>query len=193
MNDHPSPLLGAGSFVFADRTGAPILIRRVIPADAEAVIAFIKHTDGESTFMTREPGEFAIAVETERRYLAHVDGRPNALFLTAWDGTELIGSIDFHGGARRRTAHTGEFGLVVRRSHWGRGIGSRLLDALLAWARASAVVTKIKLRVRADNLAAIALYQARGFIEEGRFRAELVIDDAPVDVLAMAWFPDPNA
>lgn len=183
----------AGSFVFTDASGRAILVRRVIPADAEAVIAFIKHTDTESPNMTREPGEFTMAVETERRFLAHVDGRHNALFLTAWDGAELIGTIDFHGGSRHRTAHTGEFGLVVRRSHWGRGIGGRLLDALLAWARTSAVVSKIKLRVRADNHAAIALYRARGFVEEGRLRAEMVIDGVAVDVLAMAWFPAPIA
>lgn len=191
----PAPQASAagGSFVFTDASGRPILVRRVIPADAEAMIAFIKDTDAESTNMTREPGEFTMAVETERRFLAHVDGRPNALFLTAWDGAELIGTIDFHGGSRRRTAHTGEFGLVVRRSHWGRGIGGCLLNALLAWARTSAVVSKIKLRVRADNHAAIALYRARGFVEEGRFRAEMVIDGVAVDVLAMAWFPVPIA
>lgn len=181
------------SFVFTDRAGAAILVRRVLPADAEAVIAFVKQTDGESPFLSREPGEFAMAVEVERRFLAHVDGRPNALYLTAWDGRELIGMIDFHGGNRRRTAHAGEFGLVVRRSHWGRGVGGRLLDALLGWARAHAGVRKIKLRVRADNTAAIALYRARGFVEEGRFRADLVIEGTPLDVLAMAWFPDPDA
>lgn len=180
-------------FVFADKTGAPIYVRRAIPADAEAVIAFIKHTDGESPYMTREAGEYAMAVETERRFLAHVDGRPNALFLTAWDHGELVGTIDFHGGTRRRTAHAGEFGLVVRRSHWGRGIGGALLDALLAWARGHAAVTKVKLRVRADNAAALALYEARGFEVEGRLRAEVVVDGAPMDVLAMAWFADRDA
>lgn len=180
-------------FVFADKSGAPIYVRRVLPADAEAIVAFIKRTDGESTFMTREPGEYAMALETERRFLAHVDGRPNALYLTAWDHGELVATIDFHGGTRRRTAHAGEFGLVVRRSHWGRGIGGALLDALLAWARATEAVAKVKLRVRADNASAIALYEARGFVVEGRLRAEMVVDGAPMDVLAMAWFADPDA
>ena len=180
----------AAGFVFTDRAGRAILVRRAIPADAEAIIAFIKRTDGESTFLTREPGEFTMAVETERRFLAHVDGRPNALYLTAWDGPELVGTIDFHGGSRRRTAHAGEFGLVVRRSHGGQGLGGRLLDALLGWARAAEGVRKVRLRVRADNAGAIALYRARGFVEEGRLRAELLIDGEPMDVLLMAWFAD---
>ena len=81
----------------------------------------------------------------------------------------------------------------MRRSHWGRGVGGALLDALLAWARGNPAVTKVKLRVRADNAAAIALYEARGFEVEGRLRGEMVIDGAPMDVLAMAWFADRHA
>ena len=128
-------------------------------------------------------------LETERRYLAHVDGRANALFLLAWDGGEIIGTLDFHGGNRRRTQHAGEFGLVVRRSHWGRGIGGRLLDTLVAWARTTPEIAKIKLRVQADNAAALALYRARGFTEEGVLRAEMIVDGRPIDVVLMALWP----
>ena len=173
---------------FVDRRGAPILIRRALPADAEHVIAFVRATDTESTFLTREAGEFAMALDVERRYLAHVDGRPNAIYLTAWDAGELVGTIDFHGGNRRRTGHAGEFGLAVRRSHWGRGLGGQLLDVMLAWAAATGLVAKVKLKVQVGNERAIALYRSRGFVDEGLFRAEVMVDGVPVDVLAMARF-----
>lgn len=174
--------------LFVDRRGAPILIRRAIPADAEHVVDFVKATDTESTFLTREAGEFAMAIDVERRYLAHVDGRPNAIFLTAWDAGALVATLDFHGGNRRRTGHAGEFGLAVRRSHWGRGLGGRLLDVMLAWAGETGLVTKVKLKVQVGNQGAIGLYRSRGFVEEGCLRAEIMVDGEPVDVLAMARF-----
>jgi [ribosomal protein S18]-alanine N-acetyltransferase len=48
-------------------------------------------------------------------------------------------------------------------AYQGKGIGRRLLDALLAFAKKSAVY----LEVRTDNVAAIALYRSAGFTEVG--------------------------
>ena len=63
-------------------------------------------------------------------------------------------------------AHVSTIG--VARERQGEGIGSRLLDALLAEAdRRSPVVL---LEVRADNEVAQALYRRRGFTEVGRRR-----------------------
>ena len=52
--------------------------------------------------------------------------------------------------------------LAVAPSGQGRGLGSRLLDALLAEA-ARRGATTVMLEVRADNEAALALYGRRGF------------------------------
>lgn len=180
-------------YTFTDKRGRSLVIRRVCPADAEALIRFIQDTDTESTFLTREPGEFVMALETERRFLAHVDGRSNALYLTAWDAGVLVATLDFHGGNRLRTAHAGEMGLCVREAYSGSGLGGHLVDLLIAWARRTPGVTKLKLRVQAGNARALALYRARGFSEEGRFKAELRIDGQEVDVLAMALFTPDDA
>ncbi|MFP4345076.1 MAG: GNAT family N-acetyltransferase [Anaerolineales bacterium] len=51
-----------------------------------------------------------------------------------------------------------------------------MLDALLAWARATGVVTKINLRVQTDNRRAIALYERKGFVIGGTIRREIRID-----------------
>jgi [ribosomal protein S18]-alanine N-acetyltransferase len=48
-------------------------------------------------------------------------------------------------------------------AYQGQGIGRRLLDALLAYAKKGAVY----LEVRTDNAAAIALYRGAGFVEVG--------------------------
>ena len=85
-------------------------------------------------------------------------------------------TLNFAAGKRPRTQHTGEFGMSVRRDDWGLGIGSRLLDALINWARSSGIVTKINLRVRTDNERAMALYRAKGFILEGTISRDLCVN-----------------
>ena len=175
---------------FIDRTGATLRLRTATEDDAEALIAYTRQVDTESPFLSREPGEFVATVAAERLFISRVASRDNGLFLLVLDGDTIVGALDFHGGPGARTCHAGEFGMSVARSHWGRGIGGKLLDALLDWARTTLYVQRIKLRVNARNTRAIALYRSRGFVEEGRFRRELFVDGEWVDVICMARWLD---
>jgi ribosomal-protein-alanine N-acetyltransferase len=56
--------------------------------------------------------------------------------------------------------------IAVRESHWGLGIGSALLEALIQAARERACA-EVFLEVRADNPRAHGLYRRRGFEEIG--------------------------
>jgi [ribosomal protein S18]-alanine N-acetyltransferase len=56
--------------------------------------------------------------------------------------------------------------IAVAAARWGQGIGSELLDRLLAEAR-SRGATEVFLEVRADNARAQRLYRWRGFAEVG--------------------------
>ena len=175
---------------FADRAGRPVWVRCAREDDAEAIIAYVQAVDTESTFLSREPGEFTMSVASERLFLRQMADRDNALYLLALDEGAIVGMIDFHGGTRQRIRHAGEFGMSVRKSHWGRGIGTHLLDAMLAWARETEVVHKVKLRVHAGNERAIALYRSRGFETEGVLRREMRIDGEWIDLLCLALWLD---
>jgi ribosomal protein S18 acetylase RimI-like enzyme len=63
----------------------------------------------------------------------------------------------------------GSLGMMVARQHRRQGIGGRLLDEGLRWARASRL-HKVDLGVWPHNAPAIALYRSRGFTIEGRLR-----------------------
>jgi RimJ/RimL family protein N-acetyltransferase len=76
---------------------------------------------------------------------------------------EIVGSIHVE-----RTKHGfGEIGMVVARDWRGRGVGSALMEAAIAWAREQGL-HKLSLSVFAHNAPAIALYRKFGFVEEGR-------------------------
>jgi len=56
-----------------------------------------------------------------------------------------------------------------------------MLDALLDWARGTQIITKVNLRVRTDNVRAIALYLRKGFALEGTIRQAIQIDGTYYD------------
>ncbi len=169
------------------KNGELLLIREGTADDAAQVIAYIEGIAGESDFLTFGPGEFGLTVEGERSYLAGISARGNALYLVAVIDGEIVGTLSFAGGGRPRTAHTGEFGVSVRRSHWGNGIGRELIRCLLNWCKESGRIRKVNLRVRTDNLRAINLYKQMGFQEEGRITRDFQVDGVFYDSLTMGY------
>jgi RimJ/RimL family protein N-acetyltransferase len=83
-------------------------------------------------------------------------------FVAEADG-ELIGHLFV-----LRSGHGfGEIGMHVARDWRGRGVGTALMEAAIAWAREQGL-HKLSLSVFVHNEAAIALYRKLGFVEEGR-------------------------
>lgn len=162
-----------------------ILIRPAGISDAEELLDYVEAVSRESEFLTFGPGEFGLTVEKERDYLTAVLAASNELYLVASDGGRLVGTLNFKAGPRSRTKHAGEFGISVRKSEWGRGIGSALIDVLVAWAGSAGTIRKIDLRVRVDNARAIRLYRDKGFEVEGRLRDELFVNGRYYDLYAM--------
>lgn len=63
-----------------------------------------------------------------------------------------------------------DLGMLVEQGHRGKGIGSKLLEACIDWAR-SMGAHKVILQVWPHNEAAIQLYERFGFEREGYLRA----------------------
>ena len=84
-------------------------------------------------------------------------------FVALLDG-RLVGGL--HVDAVRYHGY-GEIGMHLARDARGRGIGSALMEAAIAWARDQGL-HKLSLSVWPHNAAAIALYEKYGFVQEGR-------------------------
>jgi len=161
-----------------------MIIREANRKDAKAMIAYLDAVAVESDNLTFEPGELGITIEIEEKILEHAQTSAKDVFFLAMEKDQIVGNLNFHGSIRKRIAHVGEFGISVRKSHWGQGIGGKLLDELLLWAPKHGI-RNINLRVRADNEAAIRLYEKKGFLEEGHLKCEYIIDGICIDHLAM--------
>jgi RimJ/RimL family protein N-acetyltransferase len=165
--------------------GRTLLIREAQGGDAGALLEYIHQVCGETDFLTFGPGEFSLTQEQESDYLEKCRDTDNCVYLLALCQGAIVGSLSFSAGSRPRLRHVGEFGVSASRAYWGLGIASALLDALLEWARDGQIVTKINLRVRADNQRAIALYERKGFVVEGRITQAIYVAGVYYDHFCM--------
>ena len=149
------------------RDGRKITIRSVEPEDAAGMLQYMKIMLGETPFLLRTPEEFNYTTEEEARILAGRKNDPRSLMLVAETEGEIIASADVcpH-GTKSRVQHRAELGISVRKDYWRQGIGSALMERLVAFA-AQAGYEQIELTVESKNQRALQLYHKNGFIIYG--------------------------
>ena len=119
-------------------------------------------------YWSHEPfGTRAHAVE----YLVGIDRvrGEGALFQWAIADAEtdaLVGTVTLY--AWDRTHRRAEIGFLLGRAHWGRGLASEAVRAVLAFAFAEMGLHRVEADVDPQNGASLALLARLGFREEGR-------------------------
>lgn len=165
--------------------GDTAIIRNVTKDDAKALIEYVNIISAESDFLTFGEGEFGISVEEEEKFIESISSKNNALFIVAEVEGKIVGNLNFSGGGRPRIEHAGEFGVSVLKEYWGMGIGTELIQYLIAWCRQSNIIRKVNLRTRTDNFTAINIYKKLGFVEEGIITRDAKVNDQFYDSLHM--------
>lgn len=168
-----------------------ITIRKATKEDAGSILAFMATVGGESDNLVSDEKGLPFSVVQEEAYLQHKMESKNSIELLAFEGTTLIGCSGCEASTRSRICHSGEIGIAVLKSHWGKGVGSLLLSSLVQWARTSETgLRKLNLTVRSDNDRAILLYKRFGFVEEGRVKRLFLINGVFHDGITMGLLID---
>ena len=142
--------------------------------------------------------DLVVAVAGEGRFIRSLEARPLAVYRRrarrSWteDTAELVAVIDDRvvggiGLVREQhpaTRHVASFALLVLADRRGRGIGHALLAEGIRWSERVGI-RKLELAVYPDNAAALALYRAFGFVEEGRLRGHSRRRDGLADEILM--------
>ena len=111
--------------------------------------------------------------------------KTGAVHYVALVGRQVIGWCDVNRTRHAMQRHSGTLGMGIVAGFRGRGIGRALMTATLSDADALGL-TRVELRVRTDNAAAIRLYERFGFVVEGNCRNYLHSHGAYHDALIMA-------
>jgi RimJ/RimL family protein N-acetyltransferase len=169
-----------------------VTIREILPDDAARFLELCLNLDAETSFMMYEPGERQTTVAGQRDIIEQIRSTAHSTIIVADTGRELAGYVAANGGEFNRVRHTAYIVAGVRQAYAGQGIGTLLFTALDEWARTTEL-RRLELTVRADNAAAIHLYQKMGYDIEGTKRDSLLVVDELVDELYMAKLLRPEA
>ena len=159
-------------------------IRRATPEDAEALSAVWQVVCAERVYTAvNRP----FTPQQERDYIASLSDR-EGIFLAEVEG-QIAGfqSLDLWAKYTDSFDHVGAMGTIILPQWRRRGIGRRLAQYTLAYARAHSY-EKVVVYVRAGNDAAQAFYRSLGFIPKGVLGRQVKIDGQYEDEVFMELF-----
>ncbi len=170
--------------------GSILVLREAKIEDAQAMIDHMQTVSAETDFLTYGEGEFVITLQEEKVFVEGIAKSDNQIFLLAEIDGKVIGISSVLASDKKRIKHIGNLGLSIQKDYWGLGIGSHVMQALIAWAKDTKIIKKIDLSVLTDNNPAIALYKKFGFEQEGLVRRNMYIDGTFFDSYMMGVLID---
>ena len=114
--------------------------------------------------------------------------KPGSVLLVDSIGKKKLGFLHIEPRGPHKLRHTAELTMGVSPEARGLGIGRELLDAALEKLRADGIIEILYLTVRADNIAAIRLYERCGFEKLARLERDTQIGDKYYDAVLMRRF-----
>ena len=142
------------------------IIENARPEDAAAILEYLKIVGGETDNLNMGAEGIPITVEAEEAFLrSMLDSSDDVMYAAKADG-EIIGIANVSRLKRR---------ISVRQCAWHCGVGTALMEALLAFARKNGI-EQLELEVRSDNGRAIRLYERFGFTRIGTIPAFLKVN-----------------
>lgn len=162
-----------------------ITIEKAVKTDAAALLEFLKQVGAETENLTFGAEGLSLTVEAEASYITNVLNSKDNIQLVAKDNGKIIGDASLE-RMPRRMGHRGELGISVLKEYWNKGVGSRLMEAVISFAKENDY-DLIDLEVRSDNVQAIHLYEKYGFKKWGTHPSFFKIEnkDIPFDSMYM--------
>ncbi|MDB5792408.1 MAG: family N-acetyltransferase [Massilia sp.] len=164
-----------------------MIIRPVERGDLPALFAYLDDhlrdngRDGAALFQPMARAESGFPIEKRAGFVVGTGaavGEPGwrrAWFALDGDGY-ICGHVDLRARPEQLARHRCVLGMGVHRDHRRHGLGSRLLETALAWARAQDGIDWVDLEVISSNLAARRLYERSGFAFAGEMTDLFRID-----------------
>ena len=151
-----------------------LTIRPAVHTDLAALFAYLNDhladngKDGAPLFQPMARSESRLPADKEAGFITGM-GTPvgeagwRRVWLALDDQGAIAGHIDLRARPEKPAAHRALLGMGVHRDHRRHGLGARLIDAAMDWARAEAGIDWVDLEVLSVNRPARSLYERCGF------------------------------
>ena len=161
-----------------------LLFREALKTDAAALLQHIRTVGTETDNLSFSGDTFNISEEREAKFIDRFSRSRDDIMLVALDGDKIVGNAIVERNRVARYHHRAEISITVIKEYWGRGIGSRLMEMMIDFAKSTGIEI-LYLEVRADNERAIRLYKKYGFVEIGVYESFFKIDSKYYDARFM--------
>jgi ribosomal protein S18 acetylase RimI-like enzyme len=161
-----------------------VAIRRATTDDAEAISTVWEAVCAERIYTAvNRP----FTPQQERDFIASLSDREGTFVAEVNDHVVGFQSLDLWAKYTDSFDHVGVMGSIISPQWRRKGIGQRLAEHTLDFARANGY-EKIVIYVRAGNTGAQAFYRNLGFVQKGVLARQVKIDDQYEDEVFMELF-----
>lgn len=116
--------------------------------------------------MTIHDFTMTIKEQASRNYLFLQ--HPQTIAIIAFHEKHLVGILTIEPEHLLKTHHRGVVGIIIHEDYRSEGIGKKLMEIAIEWAKNTHIYEKLELDVLETNKQAIALYEKLGFFHEGK-------------------------
>lgn len=176
------------------RDGAVVTLRSPDEDDAPRLLDYLDAVRRESTGILFSPEDELPTLKWERDWIQSRRQGSGVNILAENEAGRMIALCGIACGARQRVAHGGDVGISIRADWCDRGLGTLLMQELIAWARRQPDIEVLTLSVYSDNPRAMRVYEKVGFTRDGQRRWQCKRDGRYIDdVIMSCWVGEPPA
>jgi ribosomal protein S18 acetylase RimI-like enzyme len=135
--------------------------------------------------IARQPGFFcSLPAELTDENVANSISSSTVFLVAEYKGV-LVGHAFLEPFHLASLQHVVELNIAVHPGWQRKGIGRKLLESIIEWAKKTDVIEKLQLSVRSANTPAISFYKKMGFQEEGRLTNKVKVANRYFDDILM--------
>lgn len=150
-------------------------IRKAKIEDAHAIVTAEKEIAETPGYFCSQPSE--LSEQNVIQMISSLAESEMEIYLVTKRDGKIVGHAFLEPLHLKSICHVAQLSIGVHHGWQEKGIGTALMKELIAWAKQSMTVEKIELNVRASNSRAIALYKKIGFVEEGRLKNRIKVNN----------------
>ena len=146
-----------------------IIYREATGADAEGLLLHLNTVGEETDNLSYGRDTFRISAEKEAKFIDRFEkSKTDVMYVAECDG-KIVGNAVVERNRIARYSHRAEISITVLRDYWGQGIGTRLMQMMIDFAKETGAEI-LYLETRSDNERAVSLYEKFGFGSIGVYK-----------------------
>jgi len=166
-----------------------LVIRYAKKGDAEAILDYLKLVGSETENLLFGPEGVPFTRTQEEKFISDINASIKSCMIVGCLDEKIVGVASLQGSERERISHRAEIAISVLKACWGSGVGTKLLEQLIHFAKDKDIEI-ISLEVKSDNERAIRLYEKFGFSKFGTYKKFFKINEKYYDADYMNLYLD---